>query len=88
MEITQIVPAFSIGVLTVVLALVGVQVIRILQEFKKTVEKINKILEDLGRVTEDVSKPTLPLSGIFLGLKTGLKVLRIILKRKKPGEKK
>jgi len=88
MEITQIVPAVSIGVLTVVLALVGVQVIRILQEFKKTVEKINKILEDLGRVTDDASRPTLPLAGIFLGLKTGLKVLRIILKQKKTGEKK
>lgn len=88
MEITQIVIASAIAVLTAVLALVGIQVFRILKEFKKTFERINKILEDMGRVTESIARPASSAPGLFLSLKTSLKVLSAFLKRRKKGSKK
>lgn len=83
METVQIVLVGSVGLLTVVLALAGVQIIRILGEIKKTVEKINKILDDMGRVTGQVAQPESTFSGIFFGLKTGAKILRVLLARHK-----
>lgn len=83
MEIVPAVLATSVGILTVVLALVGIQIIRILNEVKKSVEKANKMLDDAGRMTESLAGPTSSLSGIFFGLKTGLKVLKVLLARKK-----
>jgi len=83
MEMTQVILVVSVGVLTVVLALVGFQIFQILREFKRSVEKINKILEDMGKVSENMTKPTSSFSGVFFGLKTGLKVLKLFMERKK-----
>lgn len=83
MEITPAVLAASIGILTVVLALVGVQIFRILVEVKRSAEKVNKMLDDAGRVTESFAGPTSSLSGMFFGVKTGLRVLKILFNRKK-----
>lgn len=73
---------FSVGILTVVLAVVGVQIVRILGEVKKTVEGVNKILEDAGRLSENITKPTSSLTSLFVGAKMGLKILEIFLRRK------
>lgn len=83
MEATQIILVVSVGTLTIILSLVGVQVVRILKEVKITIEKINKILEDMGRVTENVAKPTSSFNGIFFGLKAGLKILKLLMSRDK-----
>ena len=83
MEITPFVLVASVATLTLVLAAVGIQIIRILGEIKKSVEKVNKILDDAGKVTENFAGPTSSVSGLFFGLKTGLKVLRVLLERKK-----
>lgn len=73
----------SVVILTVVLALGGVQIIRILGEVKRSVEKGNKILDDMGKLTDNVAKPSSPISSVFFGAKTGLKLLKILLNRKK-----
>lgn len=86
MEIVPAVLAASIGILTVTLAFVGFQIVRILSEAKKSVEKVNKMLDDAGRMTESIAGPTSSISGIFFGLKTGLKVLKVLLGRKKGGK--
>lgn len=83
---TQIVLMTAVGILTVVLALAGVQIIRILKELKITVEKVNKMLGDMGRVTENIAKPTSPLNNLFFGVKAGLRVLKVLLKRSKKKE--
>lgn len=83
MEITQIILFSSIGVLTIVLALVGVQIIRILNEVKKTVEKTNKILDDMGKLSESIARPASSLNSAVLGLKTGFKILSLFLERKR-----
>lgn len=83
MEPIQIVLMGSVVMLTIVLALGGLQIIRILGEVKRSVEKGNKILDDMGKLTDSVAKPSSPVNSIFFGAKTGLKILKIFLNRKK-----
>lgn len=83
MEIVQIVLLAAVGLLTIILGLAGVQVIRILAEFKKTVEKVNKILEDMGKVSSSVSKIDCSFSGVFSSLKAGLHLLKLLTDHKK-----
>ena len=62
---TQVLLVIVVTVLTVLLTVIGVQIVFILSEFRKTVEKVNKMLEDAGQVTGGVT-PSLPaMNGIF-----------------------
>ncbi|MDP3998397.1 MAG: hypothetical protein Q8P89_02180 [bacterium] len=87
MEPAPIVLSSAVGILTVVLALVGIQVVRILQEVRGSVQRFNKILGDVGKVTEGATSPTSSFSGMFFGAKMGLKILKTLLARHKKGEK-
>lgn len=54
-----------IVILTALLVVIGLQVINILRELKKTLEKVNKILDDAGMVSENIAKPLADISGFF-----------------------
>ena len=79
-DVTQILLSAVILVLTVMLSVIGVQVVYILREFRKTVEKMNKILDDSGVITESVSKPINMLSMMLMGLKSGSNFIKMLKK--------
>lgn len=83
MELTQVTIMGSVGVLTLVLTLVGWQVIMILAEVKKTIEGVNKIIGDVGQLSESAARPTSSVNNMFFGIRMGLRVLRIFLNRQK-----
>ncbi len=64
-----------IVVLTTLLVVIGIQVVNILKEFKRSIEKINKILEDAGVISGAVAKPMSDFSGFFEGVKGGFKIV-------------
>lgn len=64
-----------IVVLTTLLVVIGIQVVNILREFKKSLEKVNKILDDAGIISGSVAKPMADFSGFFEGVKGGLKII-------------
>ena len=76
-----------IGVLTIILAIIGIQVVYILRECRRTIEKINKILSDMGRASEKVSNSLSEVMGITSGIKTILKVFNLFSKGRKKKEK-
>lgn len=82
MQITQILLIIVVTVLTVILSIIGVQVARILSEFKKTVEKMNKMMDDAGAVSGTISRSVTGMSGLVEGLKTGLSVVSWFGKKK------
>lgn len=76
LSLTQAVGLLIAISLTVMLIMIGYQVIQILFEIKRTIEKANKILDDAGRVSESVSEPVAALSGFLTGLKGGGSLLK------------
>ena len=56
-DFTQLLLAFVILVITVMLSVISVQVYFILREFRHTLTKANKVLDDTGVISESVSKP-------------------------------
>lgn len=81
-DVTQILLIIVVTVLTTLLTVVGIQVIYILKEFRKTVEKTNKVLDDAGVISESVAKPVESMSGLIMGIRRGLEIFDLF-KRKK-----
>lgn len=82
-DITQILLTIVVTVLTLLLTVVGIQIIYILREFRKTIKKMNKILDDSGLISETVSKQISSFSGLITGITSGLSILNFF-KRKNP----
>ncbi|MBD3249956.1 MAG: hypothetical protein GF381_00050 [Candidatus Pacebacteria bacterium] len=73
-NVLTIIFATTTTILTVVLAVVGIQLILVLSEFKKTLGKINQTLEGAEKKFNHLVEPLANLGGIAAGLKTGVQV--------------
>ena len=69
-------------ILTILLLVLGIQVLFILKEFRKTVSKANKILDDTGIISESVSAPISSLSALVTSVKAGARVAKFLRKKK------
>jgi hypothetical protein len=69
-------------VLAILLLVLGIQVLFILKEFRKTVSKANKILDDTGIISESVSAPISSLSALVTSVKAGARVAKFLRKKK------
>jgi uncharacterized protein YoxC len=56
-DFNQLILGLVLVTLTVMLSLIGYQTAKVLQEFRKTIEKMNKVLDDTGTISESISKP-------------------------------
>lgn len=74
-ETAQILLVSTITTLTIILSLVGIQLIFVLRELKKSVEKANLILDDTQNLTSKVSRSSDSLSNMISGIKAGLSLL-------------
>ncbi|MCJ7829660.1 hypothetical protein MUP50_01035 [Patescibacteria group bacterium] len=86
---TQILLIIVVSVLTAILVVIGFQVVYILRESRRSIEKVNKMLDDAGKVSEAITKPIVSLSN-SLGSLSGLTGFFswLINRRKKNGEEK
>lgn len=81
-DTAQILLIAVITILTILLTVISIQVVYILKEFKKTIEKVNKILDDAGIASGSVASSISSLNGVIAGLKTVLSLLGIFHKEK------
>lgn len=82
----QIILLVVISVLTILLAVLGVQVFFILRQVRKTIEKANGILDDAGIISKTVSSPLSSLFSFFTlseGVKLGSKIARFFKRKPK-----
>ncbi len=70
-DTVQLVLLLVIGILTILLVVLGVQVFFILKDFRKTIVKANKVLDNAGSITDNVSVPIASLSTFASSLKAG-----------------
>ena len=67
-----------IGTLTALSVVIGIQIVKILQELRISIQKMNGILDDMADMTHSVSQPMVSLSGIVDSLKGGVKVVALV----------
>lgn len=85
-ETAQVVIAASITILTIILSLVGIQIIFVLKEFRKIFEKTNMILDETHDFTSRVSHSLDSFSGTLEGVKAALSIIGLLKKKKKEEE--
>ena len=84
METTQILLIIVVVVLTILLAVIGVQVVFILNEVRKMAEKANLMMDDASKVTGGISRSLTGMSGLLEGIKTGLTFVGLFGKKHEP----
>lgn len=82
MDATQILLIVVISVLTIMMVVIGIQVVFILQEVRKSLMKGNKMLDDATSVTGNISKTVTEATGLVEGIKTGLSFVSLFSRKK------
>lgn len=86
---TQTLLVAVITTLTILLTIIGIQVVQILKEVKKTLEKVNGMLDKSDHLLTSIAEPLEEMSDFFSGLKKGAGVLTLLsrfIKKKKTAE--
>lgn len=74
MEVLPIVFSVVVIVLTLILGVVGIQLVLVLLEVRKTLRKLNSVLDVAEQRINAIVTPLQNLGGMAQGLKTGMKV--------------
>ncbi len=83
----QILLLLVITVLGTVLTLAGIEVIKILKDFRHSLQKLNQILDEVHLISSSISKPVAGFSNFLTGLKNGAEVMGLLLTALKRKEK-
>jgi len=87
MTLPQIVSLISTSLLTVLAAIIGIQLISILKEVKYTLTKLNNTLDTAEATLQKISQPAVGLFALIEGLKQSGKIVETIsqfLGKRKP----
>ncbi|MFC1653612.1 hypothetical protein ACFL1M_02090 [Patescibacteria group bacterium] len=63
-----------VSILTILLVVVGVHVVQILREIKRTISKVNNSIEGVDSLVHNLHNPFGNQGGVMEGVTTGLKV--------------
>ena len=77
-DATQTLLVAVVTTLTILLTIIGIQVLQILKELKKTLEKVNGILDESDKIVTSISEPMVEASEFIRGLKKGANVLNLL----------
>lgn len=83
MDFLQIALIFLILLLSIFLAITGIQVFFILRDLQKALIRLNKVLETGEEIAQDIEKPVAAASNLITTLGAGARVLKNVVKREK-----
>ncbi len=78
MDITQIILFLVLLVVATLLIVIGIQIINLLRDIKKTLTKVDNLLNDLDFLVHNFTRSTSTISQISSGLKSGLELASTI----------
>lgn len=78
MTLSQIVSLISVSILTVVAVIVGIELILVLKETKRSLEKVNKTLDTADDTLQKISQPAVGLFAIIEGFRQSGKIVETI----------
>ena len=79
---------FLILLLSIFLAITGIQVFFILRDLKKALDKFNNMLQSGENIVTDIEKPVEEASSLISSITAGAKSLTAIAKSSKPKSKR
>ncbi|OGK23402.1 hypothetical protein A3A46_03070 [Candidatus Roizmanbacteria bacterium RIFCSPLOWO2_01_FULL_37_13] len=82
MDTTQLLLTVVLTVTTILLVVVGIQLIFVLKELRKTLKTVNGIIENFEKVGVSVEHSLSEVTGFVSGLKTIFKVIDLIHTKK------
>ncbi len=82
MDSTQLLLTVVLTITTILLIVVGIQLVFVLKEIRKTLQKVNTIIENFERVGGSLEHGFTELTGFFAGVKTLFKVIDILHSKK------
>ncbi len=86
MDLLQVALIFLILLLSIFLALTGIQVFFILRDLKKALDKLNAFLQTGENIAQDIERPVAAASNMVTGIGNGVsdaaKILEKIINRK------
>jgi len=77
-DLSQILLIIVITTLTILLSVIGIQIVYILREVRRSLEKINQLLDDAGMITESIVRPITGLGGMVDSLRSIGKAMETI----------
>lgn len=86
-DISQVLIASAITIMTVILTVVGVQLIVFLRELSRTMKRINGIVDELEKIGMHVGHGASELVGFVSGIKGFIKIVDLLSKKKKNDKK-
>jgi hypothetical protein len=78
MELPQIVSIIAISTLTIIAAIVGVQLILILKELKTSMIRFNQVMDSAEIVIKKFSQPLTGMIGLVEGIRQSTKIVEIV----------
>lgn len=88
MDLLQIALIFLILLLSIFLAITGIQVFFILRDLKKALDKLNRVLDSGEVIAQDIERPVEAASNMVTAISNGAKALGGIIKSSKPKPKR
>lgn len=83
LDTTQIILISAITVMTVILTVVGIQLIFVLKELRAFLSRANTIIKQLEKIGLNASQGYSEIIGFFSGLKSLFKILDLLTQKKK-----
>ncbi len=84
----QIIFIVVVVILSFLFVVVGVEVIKIIQDAKKTLKKINLVLDDVEVISSSLANPVSKMSDIIQGLQHGAGFVRFMQNLIEQGDQK
>ncbi len=78
MDLPQTLLLIIIVIISVILTVIGIQVIIILRDAKHSLRRVDNILEDTEYLTRNLTRSSATLSHLADGLKSGMKLVATI----------
>lgn len=88
MELPQTILLLVIVAVTVILVIIGIQIIGLLKDAKSTLHKADVILEDIGFLSRSLTRGSSTLSHMFTSLESGVQLIGMVTKLIAPKIKK
>lgn len=82
MDITQVLLTAVITVMTIILTIIGIQLITVLREMRTFLGRMNAIASELEKIGANFGQGYADIIGFFSGLKSVFHILNLITKKK------
>lgn len=78
MTLSQIISLISVSVLTIVAVIVGIELILVLKETKRSLTRVNRTLDTADETLEKLSQPAVGLFAIIEGFRQSGKIVELV----------